>query len=55
MKKAWKFLLSVILGIIIMGFIVYILIPALSGIIVFMGVIIAVVIVIRVAKNYFEK
>ncbi len=51
MKKAWEHLISVIIGIIIVGFLAYLFIPVLSGIVTLILVVAVIGIVLVVVKK----
>lgn len=46
MKKALKYLISVIIAIIVAGFFIYLLIPALTGFMTLVGIVVVIAIVI---------
>lgn len=51
MKKALKYLISVIIAIIVAGFFIYLLIPALTGFMTLVGIVVVIAIVITVVKK----
>lgn len=54
MKKALKYLISVIVAIIVVGVFMYLLIPALTGLMTLIGIVVVVAIVIMVVKKYYK-
>lgn len=54
MKKALKYLISVIIAIIVAGFFIYLLIPALTGLMTLVGIVVVIAIVIVVVKKYYK-
>lgn len=55
MKKALKYLISVIIVIIVAGFFIYLLIPALTGLMTLVGIVVVIAIVIAVVKKYYKQ
>ena len=53
MKKALKYLISVIIAIIVAGFFIY-LIPALTGFMTLVGIVVVIAIVITVVKKHYK-
>lgn len=54
MKKALKYLISVIIAIIVAGFFIYLLIPALTGFMTLVGIVVVIAIVITVVKKHYK-
>ena len=55
MKKALKYLISVIIAIIVAGFFIYLLIPALTGFMTLVGIVVVIAIVITVVKKHYKQ
>lgn len=54
MKKALKYLISVIIAIIVAGFFIYLLIPALTGFMTLVGIVVVIAIVITLVKKHYK-